>query len=100
MKETFNSEATKQAVSQATTEIQEICSEFKTTSEKVVSELSKSGAALSGKSGAEAYAAFENVSVPAMEDFQKQIDTFMGRVDEIVKSNIEVAEQTTTIYGG
>ncbi len=98
--EIFNAEAAKSAINDATKGIEDVCTKFKSLSEKVASEFGAQGSSLGGQTGILAEGSFMQKSQASFEDLSKKLNSFMGRVDGIVKSNTEAVSTTSSIYGG
>jgi len=99
MVEKFNAEAARNAVVAATNEIETAVTNFKRTSEEVYAQLSSTGSAMGGNVGAAALASFENESKVAFDNLKANLNSFMSRVDTIVKNDEAVTSETEGIYG-
>lgn len=100
MNSTFNAEAASRAITNATSEIEKACNDFKAVAEEVNTQLGNAGAAMGGTVGAAAAAAFENESAVDFNNLQANLNSFMSRVDAIVKGNTSTTSEVMSTYGG
>lgn len=99
MAEIFNAEAAKNAMNDATREIEGVCTKFKGLSENVASEFGANGSSLGGQTGVLAEGSFTEKSQASFGDLSTKLNSFMNRAEEIIKSNTEAVSTTSTIYG-
>lgn len=100
MNSTFNEEAARSAITNATTDIEKACNDFKLVAEEVNAQLGQAGAAMGGNVGAAAASSFENESAADFNNLKANLNSFMGRVDAIVKANAATTSEVISTYGG
>lgn len=103
MVETFNAEAARNAIRNASSEIEEMIRKFQQTRETVVQNLDSNAAAsaaMGGQLGAAAQKAFEAGSAVDFEELRNKMDNFINyRVETIVRNSSEMQNAAQSVYG-
>ena len=98
MNEKYNAEAVAQALKDATSKIEEVCTNFNNERQNVSEKLGASGSAVGGTLGQVANAAFEAENVDAFENLKKNMNSFMNRTEQIAKNTASAEDSTTSLY--
>lgn len=98
MPDKFNQEEAATAIKNATKEIENVCSSFKTLVEQVGSNFGVNGSSLGGTAGQLAQNSFETKSQQDFTSLNNNLTNFMNRVEEIVASYAQAASTVSTIY--
>jgi len=103
MAETFNAEAARTAIRNASSEIEEMIRKFQETRTKVVENLdsnSSASAALGGQLGAAAQRAFEAGSAVNFQELRTKMDNFINyRVETIIQNSTAMEDAVQATYG-
>lgn len=103
MAETFNAEAAKSALRNASQEIEEMIRNFQQTRETVVQNMDSNAAgsaAMGGHLGAVAQKAFEAGSAVDFQELRAKMDNFINyRVETIIQNSMAMEDAAQSVYG-
>ncbi len=103
MRETFNAEAARTAIRNASSEIEELIRKFQESREEVNQQMGANvavSAAMGGQLGEAAKRAFEAGSAVNFEELRAKMDNFINnRVETIVKNSLEMQDAAQSVYG-
>lgn len=98
MTEQFNEEAAKNAVSTAVTSIDALCQDFRGQADEIAEAFARSGGSIGGLTGEAAANSFSVNNETKFSELKTELDSFMTRIDEIIKVNVSTTEAVNSIY--